>query len=150
MPVVMSEKYRKYFDKIEVDVEKIYQFAEKARSIGIDPDTEVESPPARDMAGRVEKLVGPEGIADLLRSWKEAGADQDELCFRSMDWLIEDKLGTFTPDEKVDRAIRLALAIKTEGVVSAPLEGIAKVIIRDNKAGGDPYLALYFVLFQHP
>ncbi len=144
MPVVMSEKYRKYFEKIETDVDKIYQFAEKARSIGIDPDTVVESPQARDMAGRVEKLVGPEGIADLLRSWKEAGADQDELCFRSMDWLIEDKLGTFTPDEKVDRAIRLALAIKTEGVVSAPLEGIAKVIIRDNKAGGDPYLALYF------
>ncbi|MHA1618490.1 MAG: DNA polymerase II large subunit, partial [Promethearchaeota archaeon] len=144
MPVVMSEKYRKYFEKIETDVGQIYQFAEKARAIGIDPDTVVESPQARDAAGRVEKLVGPKGIADLLRTWKEEGADQDELCFRAMDWLIDDKLGTFTPDEKVDRAIRLSLAIKTEGVVSAPLEGIAKVVIRDNKLGGDPYLSLYF------
>ncbi|MHA1610639.1 MAG: DNA-directed DNA polymerase II large subunit, partial [Promethearchaeota archaeon] len=140
----MSEKYRKYFEKIETDVGQIYQFAEKARAIGIDPDTVVESPQARDAAGRVEKLVGPKGIADLLRTWKEEGADQDELCFRAMDWLIDDKLGTFTPDEKVDRAIRLSLAIKTEGVVSAPLEGIAKVVIRDNKLGGDPYLSLYF------
>ena len=140
----MSEKYRKYFARIERDVEKIYIFAEKARKIGVDPVPNVESPQARDMAGRVEKLVGPPGIADLLRKWKEEGADQDELCFRSMDWLIEDKLGEFSRDEKVDRAIRLALAIKTEGVVSAPLEGIAKVIIRENMLGGEPYLALYF------
>lgn len=144
MPVIKSEKYARYFDKIEHDVAKVYEFAEQARSIGVDPVPNVESPPARDMAGRVEKLVGPPGIGDLLREWKEADADQDELCFRSMDWLIDDKLGEFTRDEKVDLAIRLALAIKTEGVVSAPLEGIAKVIIRENKLGGDPYLSLYF------
>ncbi|MCF2139128.1 MAG: DNA polymerase II large subunit [Candidatus Lokiarchaeota archaeon] len=144
MPVVMSDKYRKYFDQIERDVEKIYQVAQEARKIGVDPVPKVESPRARDMAGRVEKLVGPPGIADLLRQWKEEGADQDELCFRSMDWLIDGKLGDFSQEEKVDRSIRLALAIKTEGVVSAPLEGIAKVVIRDNKIGGEPYLSLYF------
>ena len=145
MPVVMSKKSKKYFDKIEEDVNKIYEFANKARAIGIDPAPEVESPPARDMAGRVEKLVGPEGIAQHLRDWKEAGEDQDESCFRAMDWIIEGKFGKkYDPNEAVDLAIRVALAIKTEGVVSAPLEGIAKVVIRDNLAGGEPYLALYF------
>ena len=144
MTVVMSEKMKKYFEKIETDVLKIYKLAETARQIGIDPSTDVECPPARDMAGRVEQLVGPPGIAEELRKLKEEGADQDELCFQAMDWVLEGKFGELAPDEAIDRAIRVALAIKTEGVVSAPLEGIAKVIIRQNKLGGKPYLALYF------
>ncbi len=144
MPVVMSEKMRKYFTKIENDVAVIYEYANKARKIGVDPSPEVECPPAKDMAGRVEKLVGPEGIGEILRKWKEGGAGQDELCFRAMDQILEGKFGELPKNEKVDLAIRVALAIKTEGVVSAPLEGIAKIIVRENKTGGQPYLALYF------
>ncbi len=145
MTVIMSDNMKKYFNTIETDVKKIYDLANEARKIGIDPALHVECPPARDMAGRVEKLVGPEGIADFLREWKEGGADQDELCFRAMDWVIEGKFGNNTePNTTVDLAIRVALAIKTEGVVSAPLEGIAKVIIRENNLGGKPYLAIYF------
>ena len=144
MPIVCSEKQTKYFEKIEKDVLKIYEFAEEARKIGVDPECTVECPPAKDMASRVEQLVGPTGIAEKIRQWKEEGADQDEICFRAMDLVIERKFGEGSNNELADLAIRVALAIKTEGVVSAPLEGISKVVIRDNKIGGDPYLSLYF------
>ncbi len=146
--VVMSDKMKKYFDKIEKEVKVIFDFANKAKKIGVDPATHVESPPAKDMAGRVEKLVGPEGIGDLLRDWKKNGMGQDELVFRAMDQVLEGKIkpssDDFNKENAIDLAIRLALAIKTEGVVSAPLEGIEKIILRENKLGGDPYLALYY------
>ncbi|MHA1584957.1 MAG: DNA polymerase II large subunit [Promethearchaeota archaeon] len=144
MALITSPKMQKYFEKIEDNVSKIYKFAEEARSIGIDPENFVESPQARDMAGRVEKLVGPTGIADQIRTWKKNGMNQDAICFHAMDQILEGKLGNFSKEIAVDRAIRTALAIKTEGVVSAPLEGIAKIIIRENVLGGDPYLAIYF------
>ncbi len=144
MPIVCSEKQTRYFEKIEKDVMKIYAFAEEARKIGVDPECKVECPPAKDMAARVEQLVGPTGIAEKITQWKEEGADQDEICFRAMDLIIEGKFGKASNNELADLAIRVALAIKTEGVVSAPLEGISKVIIRDNKIGGKPYLSLYF------
>jgi len=46
-------------------------------------------------------------------------------------------------EAKADQAIRTALAILTEGVVAAPLEGIAKLKIKRNFDGGW-YLAVYF------
>ncbi len=144
MPIVCSDKQTRYFDKIETDVLKIYEFAEEARKIGVDPECKVECPPAKDMASRVEQLVGPTGIAEKLREWKEKGYDQDESCFRAMDLIIEGKFGEQDNNVLADLAIRVALAVKTEGVVSAPLEGISKVVIRDNKIGGKPYLSLYF------
>jgi DNA polymerase II large subunit len=141
----MSEKQRKYFDKIEKEVYAIYDFANNARKNGkVDPALEVECPPAMDMAGRVEKLVGPEGIGEIIRGWIEAGSGQDENCFRAMDWILEGKFGKLDDNAAVDLAIRVALAIKTEGVVSAPLEGIGRIVIRDNLLGGPKYLSLYF------
>ena len=58
MTVVMSDNMKKYFNKIEADVKKIYKVANEARKIGVDPSLQVECPPARDMAGRVEKRSG--------------------------------------------------------------------------------------------
>ncbi|MHA2019143.1 MAG: DNA polymerase II large subunit, partial [Promethearchaeota archaeon] len=127
MPVVCSKKQSKYFEKIESEVLKIYEFADEARKIGVDPECRVECPPAKDMASRVEQLVGPTGIAKILRKWKEEGADQDEICFRAMDLVIGGTFGKLNDNEAADLAIRVALAVKTEGVVSAPLEGISKV-----------------------
>jgi len=46
-------------------------------------------------------------------------------------------------EQKSDQAIRTALAILTEGVVAAPLEGIAKLKIKRNFDSGW-YLAVYF------
>ncbi len=140
----MSEKMHKYFERIKEDVNVIYDVANKARAIGIDPEPQVESPQAMDMAGRVEKLVGPHGVAARIRELQEQGLNQDDITFKIADEVIEEKFCKLSFADKADLAIRVALAIKTEGVVSAPLEGIGKIEIRKDAYGGPDYLAVYF------
>ncbi|MFW9824432.1 MAG: DNA polymerase II large subunit, partial [Candidatus Thorarchaeota archaeon] len=125
-------------------VNQCYSIAEVARSKGLDPEIYVESPQAKDLAGRVEKLVGPEGIAELIRELKRDGLNEDEIVFRVVSDILDNKIVNIESLEKrVERAIRAGLAIKTMGVVSAPLEGISKILIRKDHTGKD-YLSLYF------
>ena len=140
----MSEKMRRYFERIKDDINVIYDVANKARAIGIDPEPQVESPQAMDMAGRVEKLVGPNGVAARIRELQEQELNQDAITFKIADEVIEERFGSLNLADKADLAIRVALAIKTEGVVSAPLEGIGKIEIRKDAYGGPDYLAVYF------
>ena len=79
MPLAMSPKQAEYFDRIQKQVDEIYDIAKMARSKGLDPSIDVECPPALDMAGRVETLVGPRGIADLI----ELGKKKEQIKMRS-------------------------------------------------------------------
>ncbi|MFX1393768.1 MAG: DNA polymerase II large subunit [Promethearchaeota archaeon] len=142
--VEISKEMEEYFTSIQNKVNKYYDIAEKARKLGKDPELFVESPQAKDLAGRVEKLVGPEGIADLIRQLKERGKSEDEIVFKVVSDILDKKLGTLESlKDRVERAIRVGLAIKTMGVVSAPLEGISKILIREDHQG-NKYLSLYF------
>ncbi|MCJ7647270.1 MAG: DNA polymerase II large subunit, partial [Candidatus Lokiarchaeota archaeon] len=140
----LSKKMEEYFTTIQQNVDHCYEIAEKARQKGLDPEIFVESPQAKDLAGRVEKLVGPEGIAEVIRKLKNNGKSDDEIVFQVVSDILEKKLGNIgTLDERVERAIRVGLAIKTMGVVSAPLEGISKILIRKDNYGKS-YLSLFF------
>ncbi len=133
-----------YFNQIQKQVDKCYSIAERARQKGLDPELEVESPQAKDLAGRVEKLVGPKGVAELIRELKKKDLTEDELIFKVVTDILDRKIGSIdTLEARVDRAIRVGLAIKTMGVVSAPLEGISKILIREDNLG-KKYLSLYF------
>ncbi|MFX0188237.1 MAG: DNA polymerase II large subunit [Candidatus Hodarchaeota archaeon] len=140
----MSKEMEDYFASIQREVDKYYNIAEEARKKGLDPELFVESPQAKDLAGRVEKLVGPEGVADLIRNLKNQGKTEDEIVFKVVSDILDEKIGVFDSlESRVERAIRAGLAIKTMGVVSAPLEGISKILIRRDHLG-NKYLSLYF------
>ncbi len=140
----MSDETEEYFSTIQKNVDKCYKIADKARQKGLDPELSVESPQAKDLAGRVEKLVGPDGVADLIRNLKSIGKNDDEIVFHVVSEILDQKLGNIKSlEERVERAIRTGLAIKTMGVVSAPLEGISKILIRNDNQGNS-YLSLYF------
>ncbi|MFX1256427.1 MAG: DNA polymerase II large subunit [Promethearchaeota archaeon] len=140
----MSEEIEEYFALIQRKVNKCYDLAEKARQKGLDPELFVESPQAKDLAGRVEKLVGPEGVANAIRELKKQGKNEDEITFQVVSDVLEKKIGDIESlNARVERAIRIGLAIKTMGVVSAPLEGISKILIRKDQKG-KKYLSLYF------
>jgi len=142
--VEMSKKMEAYFSLLQKDVDKCYEIAEKARQKGLDPETYVESPQAKDLAGRVEKLVGPKGVADVIRVLKQQGKSEDEIVFQVVSDILSQKIVKIdTLEERVERAIRVGLAIKTMGVVSAPLEGISKILIREDQHN-KKYLSLYF------
>ncbi|WP_456396708.1 DNA-directed DNA polymerase II large subunit [Thermococcus sp.] len=138
-----SDEMKSYFESLQREIDRAYKMAEKARATGLDPSREVEVPQATDMAGRVESLVGPKGVAERIRVLvKEYGKELASL--KVVDEIIEGKFGKFESREKLaEQAVRTALAILTEGIVSAPLEGIADVKIKKNSDGSE-YLALYY------
>ncbi|MHA2007153.1 MAG: DNA polymerase II large subunit [Promethearchaeota archaeon] len=140
----MSKEMENYFNTIQDQVDQCYGIADQARSKGLDPEEYVECPQAKDLAGRVEKLVGPPGIAELIRNFKMSGLSDDEIVFKVVTDILEEKIGKIDSLEgRVERAIRAGLAIKTMGVVSAPLEGISKILIRKDQFGKS-YLSLFF------
>ncbi|MHA1461039.1 MAG: DNA polymerase II large subunit [Promethearchaeota archaeon] len=142
--VEMSKETEEYFSLMQKNVDECYEVAENARQKGLDPELFVESPQAKDLAGRVEKLVGPQGVAKFIRSLKSAGKSEDEIVFQVVSDILSQKIGSIgVLEERVERAIRVGLAIKTMGVVSAPLEGISKILIREDQ-NHNKYLSLYF------
>jgi DNA polymerase II large subunit len=142
--VEMNKEIEDYFISIQNQVDQCYSIAEEARGKGFDPEKYVECPQAKDLAGRVEKLVGPEGIAELIRDLKKNGLSDDEIVFKVVTDILDKRVGNIESlEERVGRAIRAGLAIKTMGVVSAPLEGISKILIRKDQFG-KKYLSLFF------
>ncbi len=140
----MNNSTKKYFTTIQDQVDHCYAIAEEARSKGLDPETYVECPQAKDLAGRVEKLIGPDGVADSIRNLKKKGFTDDEIVFKIVTNILDKKIGNIQSLEaRVERAIRTGLAIKTMGVVSAPLEGISKIMVRKDQYGKE-YLSLFF------
>ena len=54
----MNEQINNYFKEIERKVETAYNTANKARKLGLDPEEQVSVPLAKNMAERVEGLIG--------------------------------------------------------------------------------------------
>jgi DNA polymerase II large subunit len=137
-----------YFEGLEEETLKLYEIAKNARLKGHDIELEPEIPLAKDLAERVEGLVGPKGVASRIKELED-DISREEVAFQIAREIVtntdvegkEDSLEV--KEQKSDQAIRTALAILTEGVVAAPLEGIAKLKIKRNFDSGW-YLAVYF------
>lgn len=129
-----------YFSEIERHVEHHYSIAREARSKGFDPKKDVEIPTANDFAERVEELVGPKGIAERIRHYLE-DMSREETAIAVAAEIAEGTEGRV--EETVDQAVRTGLAILTEGVLVAPIEGISEVKIAKNFDGSN-YIELYF------
>ncbi len=129
-----------YFEILEEKTEELYDIAREARKQGKDLELEPEIPLAKDLAERVEGLVGPKGVAKRIKELEE-NLTREEVAFQIAKEIatkddVEGNENNYEIQEaNADSAIRTALAILTEGVVAAPLEGIAKVKIKDNPDG---------------
>lgn len=137
-------KTPEYFDLLEKGLQDAMNIARAARSLGLDPTTEVEVPLAVDLAERVEKLIGIPGIAARIREMEAEGMSREESALAIGVDFAEGRLGRgLSRIESVENAIRTSVAILTEGVVAAPIEGIARVDIGKNDDGTD-YLKVYY------
>ncbi len=142
--VSASSIMREYFMQLQENIEMCYSLAEKARKKGFDPEFTVEIPQARDLADRVEQLVGPKGIAPTIREVTKKIGNRELVSLDISKRIVNGKAYKFkTIEEALDQAIRTGLAILTEGVLVAPLEGIAEVKLGANK-DGTTYVDLYF------
>jgi DNA polymerase II large subunit len=138
----MSEAYRHYVETLENMLEQLYVISEKARQKGLDPSLKTECIIAKDLADLVEGLVGPKGVAESIRelSFK---LPREELAFKITEEIVYGKFGHMEPEAAAEQAIRTALAIFTEGLTAAPIQGVAKVRIKTNN-DRTRYLAVYF------
>lgn len=139
-----SEEMGRYFAKLSAMKDECYEIANRARAEGFDPFTEVEVPQAEDLASRVEKLLDDyhvEGVAeDIRRLTAEFGNRELVALMVAREMARRPAEST---EKALDRAVRVGLAVLTEGILVAPLEGIADTKIGKN-ADGTNYVDLIF------
>ena len=141
-PILLDE-IKEYHATLLKELERAYEIAKKARSKLLDPYPDVEIPIAKNMAERVEKLMGIKGLAEWIVELENEGLSREEICFKIAEEIVEGKFGKFDRETALDKAVRVAVAIQTEGVVAAPIEGIAKIKI-DKNDDGTEFLKIYY------
>jgi DNA polymerase II large subunit len=127
-------------------LKELYAISDSARAKGLDPALKTECIEAQDIADLVEGLVGPKDVALSIRKFSKQ-MSREAVAFKVAQEIAQ---GKFTPageeqnqEELAEQAIRTALAIFTEGLTAAPIQGIAQVKIKKN-ADQSRYLAVYF------
>ncbi|MFB6090619.1 MAG: DNA-directed DNA polymerase II large subunit, partial [Halobellus sp.] len=133
----------RYFERIESRLEEAFDRAERAKAQGHDPEPEVEIPVAKDMADRVENILGIDGVAERVREL-EGEMSREEAALELVTDFVEGTVGDYEGRAgKVEGAVRTAVALLTEGVVAAPIEGIDRVEILENDDGTE-FVNVYY------
>ena len=133
----------RYFERIETELDEALAVANAAREQGGDPATEVEIPVAQDMADRVENILGIDGVAERVREL-EGERSREAAALALVEDFVEGTVGDYDSRAgKIEGAVRTAVALLTEGVVAAPIEGIDRVEILDNDDGTE-FVNVYY------
>ncbi len=132
---------RGYFSRLEVNFDEQMSLARTARLRGFDPELKPESVVTTDLAERVEKSVGPPGVAVRIRELSKL-MPREEVAFKTAEEIV---YGKYDQEGIIaaDQATRSALAILDEGVTVAPIEGITSIREKTNP-DRSRYLAVYF------
>src|ERR687894_338576 len=139
--VRMPAFYWQYQQGILKSVNKGYQHALKARRRGIDAADIIESKIAYDLADRVAKMHNID-IADRLRALL-SHTTKEKATLKIAEEIALGEYGIGDLRTRLDNAVRVSLAVMTEGVTVAPLQGIADVQLKNN-ANGSQYLSVSF------
>ncbi|MAE43018.1 DNA polymerase II large subunit [Candidatus Woesearchaeota archaeon] len=148
----MNNQITNYFDEIENNVSSVYKIAGKARNLGFDPEDEVNIPLAKNMAERVEGLIGA-SIPEIIGSGLSKRVQEIEKKYGKLDLRTALAISLETVQEKfckfenkikaMEAGIRVGLAYLTMGVVSSPLEGFVELKLK-KRADGKEYLCLMY------
>lgn len=152
MAIVASWEMEQYLHSIQQGVQRCYVVAQAARERGLDPESTIPIPLARNMAERVVGLISvvcpkiaetkiTERIMELERKygmldWRVGFIIAEEVAketFCTFDNLLE----------AMEIGIRVGFAYLTLGIVSAPLEGFIGLKIKQRR-DGKAYFALQY------
>ena len=139
--IEMPDYYLNYYSNLSSETIRIFENAAAAKATLLDSSGIIEPKIAFDLADRVAKMHDID-IADPLRELlKIHGKELSALLLSKELALGKYALPDASLEDKLDLAVRVGLAIVTEGVTIAPLQGISEVKIKKNKDGTD-YLSI--------
>ncbi len=143
MKFAASDSVLAYFSILESELNRAIDLANRARANGADPKPTIEIPVAKDLADRVEKLLAIEGVAKRLRELENTMSREEAALQVGLE-VASGKIVSFaSKKEAIEAAVRVAMAVLTEGVVAAPIEGIAKIDLAKNDDGSE-YIKIYY------
>jgi DNA polymerase II large subunit len=128
-----------YYKDILSQYEAAQNIASFARSKGLDPTDSVESKTVFDLADRVNQMLRLdqfEGLVDRLRELLHATSKERAALAISQEIALG-KFGALERQEALNYGVRAGLAVMTDGVTVAPLEGISGVKIKQNDDNTD-------------
>ena len=132
-----------YEKLLEEKFREAYEVAAEARRRMGSPTPEVEVSLAKDVAERVELLVGPRGVAEKIRRYF-GKIPQERLAFKLAEELVKELRGEMEEDRLILQVIRTCLAVLTPPcITAAPTEGVVDARVKRNP-DGSRYLAVYF------
>jgi DNA polymerase II large subunit DP2. len=102
---------KEYFESLETRLDDVIELAERARERGADPTSEVEIPVAKDLADRVENLIGVDGVAERIRALEKTEDSREDVALRLAEEFADGKFPPEDRDEKAEAAIRTAVAL---------------------------------------
>ena len=135
--IEMPDSYFQYYSDLSSETYTIFENAAAAKSTLVDSSGMIEPKIAFDLADRVAKMHDIDIATPLRELLKTNGKELSALILSK-----EIALGKYLPEdatleERLDLAVRVGLAIVTEGVTIAPLQGISEVKIKKNKDGSE-------------
>jgi len=138
------ERYHLWLDERADDA---YRLAEAARQLGLDHKPTVEIPRASDLAGRTEKLLiehldGYE-VADDIRALLEEHDRETTSIIIAQSVARGFREKGYDLEKSIDVGLRVGLAVLTEAVLVAPLEGISEVRLLNN-LDGSQFVSVHF------
>ena len=133
----------KYFEELEKELRKAIDIAQRARDKGLDPVERVEILPAKELADRVESLLQIPGLAKHIKKFEDKFSRERLALEIGLNIAMGEVKIYESKTEALEDGVRAAVAILTEGVVSAPLEGIARVEVARNDDGSD-FVRIYY------
>ncbi|HUK80675.1 MAG TPA: DNA polymerase II large subunit [Nitrososphaerales archaeon] len=128
-----------YYQDILVQYENAQRIASTARAKGFDPTDVIESKTVFDLADRVNQMLRLdqfEGLVDRLRELLHTTSKERAALTISQEIALG-KFGALERHEALSYGVRAGLAVMTDGVTVAPLEGISGVTIKQNDDNSD-------------
>ncbi len=149
---ISNENVKKYFKELHTETSRLHNLANEARAKGYDPEPHVDIPLAAGVSQRVEALIGSifpqilkSGVAERIDELENKYSPGElRIAFVLAEEIANQKFCKFEDEaESINAGVRTGFAYITQGVVSAPLEGLIDIKIKERR-DGKKYLALYY------
>ena len=143
----LEKEMERYQNILDEQADHAYRVAEQARNLGLDPKPFVEIPRAADLASRTEKLLVEHlesyPVADDIRALL-AEYDRETTSIMMAQRVAKGfREKGYDMVKSIDVGLRVGLAILTEAVLVAPLEGISEVRLLNN-VDGSAFVSVHF------